>query len=35
MVVVGAIGDNSAATGINGDETDTGADSSGAVYVFE
>ena len=34
MVVVGAIWENSSATGVNGDSSSTGAPSSGAVYVF-
>ena len=34
-LVVGAPGEDSAATGVNGDDTNNGADSSGAVYVFE
>lgn len=33
-VVVGASGEDSRATGVNGDETDNSAGSSGAVYVF-
>jgi hypothetical protein len=35
VLVVGAPGEASAATGINGDATDNTADSAGAVYVFE
>ena len=34
-MVVGAWGESSGATGINGDETDNSATNSGAVYVFE
>ncbi|MCR9162571.1 MAG: hypothetical protein ACE37F_18960 [Nannocystaceae bacterium] len=34
-LVVGASGEDSAAAGVNGDETSNAADSSGAVYVFE
>ena len=33
-LVVGSIGEDSNATGINGDETNNSASSSGAVYVF-
>ena len=33
-LVVGATGENSSATGINGDQTDNSASFSGAVYVF-
>ena len=33
-LVVGAIEEHSAATGINGNQTDNGAPDSGAVYVF-
>ncbi|WP_264486864.1 hypothetical protein [Luteolibacter arcticus] len=33
-VVVGASGDDSSATGVNGDETNTGSSNSGAAYVF-
>jgi len=33
-VVIGARGDSSNATGVNGDETDTSAPVSGAAYVF-
>jgi cysteine-rich repeat protein len=33
-LVVGAIGENSAATGIGGDQADNSAGDSGAVYVF-
>ncbi|AKS41588.1 Calx-beta domain-containing protein [Wenzhouxiangella marina] len=34
-VVVGARGENSAATGINGDQLDNSAPSAGAVYIFD
>ncbi|TKB91334.1 MAG: hypothetical protein E8D40_10365 [Nitrospira sp.] len=34
-LVVGAAGEDSSATGINGDQSNDGASSSGAVYVFE
>ncbi|MFO1541176.1 MAG: hypothetical protein ACKOTZ_12170, partial [Chloroflexota bacterium] len=33
-IVVGASGDDSSATGVDGDELDTGADISGAAFVF-
>jgi len=33
-VVVGAIGEDSYSTGVNGDENDNSAEDSGAVYVF-
>ena len=33
-VVVGAFGEDSDATGVNGDQTDDSADSAGAAYVF-
>jgi hypothetical protein len=33
-IVVGAPGEESAATGVNGDQTDSGVRSAGAVYVF-
>ncbi|MCG8405707.1 MAG: FG-GAP repeat protein [Phycisphaerales bacterium] len=33
-VVVGALQEDSAATGVNGDQTSNGTDDSGAVYVF-
>ena len=33
-LAVGAKGESSAATGINGDQTDNSADNSGAVYIF-
>lgn len=33
-LAVGAIGESSAATGLNGDQTDNNATSSGAAYVF-
>jgi hypothetical protein len=33
-LVVGAPGEDSAATGVNGDQTDNSAVSSGAVYVY-
>lgn len=33
-VVVGALDEDSAATGVNGNQSDNNADSSGAVYVF-
>ena len=33
-LAVGAYNEDSSATGINGDETDNGADGAGAVYVF-
>lgn len=33
-VVVGAIGEDSAATGMNGDQSDNSASSAGALYVF-
>lgn len=33
-VVVGAVGEDSSATGINGDQTDNAADFAGAAYVF-
>lgn len=33
-LAVGAIGDRSAATGVNGDDSDTSAPASGAVFVF-
>jgi hypothetical protein len=35
QVIIGAAGEDSAATGINGDDQDTNAPSSGAVFVFE
>jgi hypothetical protein len=35
LLVVGAVGEGSASTGINGDETDESAPNSGAAYVFE
>jgi len=35
VVAVGAGGEDSIATGVNGDETDNNAESSGAAYVFE
>jgi hypothetical protein len=34
MLAVGAVGENSAATGVNGDQNDSSASSSGAAYVF-
>jgi trimeric autotransporter adhesin len=34
-LAVGAIGETSSATGINGDQTNRGASNSGAVYVFQ
>jgi hypothetical protein len=34
-VVVGAPGESSSATGVNGDQSDAGATRSGAAYVFE
>lgn len=34
ILAVGAIGEKSAATGINGDQSDTGLADAGAVYVF-
>jgi hypothetical protein len=34
-IVVGAPSDASCATGVDGDETDTGCEAAGAVYVFE
>lgn len=34
-LVVGASGEDSAATGIDGDQTDNNAENSGAVYTFE
>lgn len=34
MLVVGSTDESSAATGVNGDDTDNSATSSGAVYVF-
>lgn len=34
VLAVGAMGENSAATGVNGDQADSSADESGAVYVF-
>ena len=33
-MVVGAYGEDSNATGINGDQSDNSADSAGAAYVF-
>jgi hypothetical protein len=33
-MVVGAHGEDSAATGINGNQADNSADDSGAAYVF-
>ena len=33
-LAVGASAEDSAATGVNGDQADNGADNSGAVYVF-
>ncbi len=33
-MAVGAVGEDSAATGVDGDETDTTAGDSGAVYIF-
>ena len=33
-LVVGARGEDSAATGVNGNQADNSADESGAVYVF-
>lgn len=33
-MAVGAIGDDSNATGINGDQNDESARASGAVYVY-
>ena len=33
-LVVGAIGEDSSATGINGDQTDNSTESAGAVYVY-
>jgi hypothetical protein len=33
-IIVGASGESSSATGVNGDQTDNSANSSGAVYVF-
>jgi hypothetical protein len=33
-VVVGAIGEDSSATGVNGDGSDTSASNSGAAYAF-
>lgn len=34
-LVVSAVGEDSAATGVNGDRSDDSADGSGAVYVFQ
>ena len=34
LLVIGADGEASSATGVDGDRTDNGADDSGAVYVF-
>ena len=34
-VVVGAVGENSSATGVDGDQSDNSAGNSGAVYVFK
>lgn len=34
VVVAGALGESSSATGINGDEADNSADASGAVYTY-
>jgi hypothetical protein len=34
ILAVGAIGEDSAATGVNGDEWDNSADGAGAVYVY-
>lgn len=34
-LAVGAVGEGSAATGVNGDQTDNSAGGAGAVYVFE
>lgn len=33
-LVVGAIGENSSATGVNGDQTDNSLSTAGAVYIF-
>jgi len=33
-IVIGALGEDSSATGVNGDESDHGAPGSGAAYVF-
>ena len=35
LAVVGAVGESSAATGVNGDEQDNGKPGSGAAYVFQ
>lgn len=35
MLVVGAVGEDSAATGVNGNQTDNSASFSGAAYVFK
>lgn len=34
-LVVGALGEDSAARGVNGDQTDNSAENSGAAYVYE
>lgn len=34
MLVIGAMGESSAATGIDGDQIDNSASDTGAVYVF-
>ncbi|MEW8000990.1 MAG: FG-GAP repeat protein [Candidatus Thiodiazotropha endolucinida] len=35
VLAVGALGEDSAATGVNGDQADNSADNYGAVYLFE
>jgi hypothetical protein len=35
VLAVGALGEDSAATGVNGDQTDNSSENSGAVYLFE
>lgn len=34
LLAVGALGEDSGATGVNGDQTDNSVDGSGAVYIF-
>jgi hypothetical protein len=34
-LAVGALGEDSAATGLNGDQSDNSAEGSGAAYVYE
>ena len=35
ILAVGALSEDSCATGINGDQTDNGCNDSGAVYIFK